>query len=397
MTAHLASLAAPEILLIRKLAERLRRGRLELVLPDGGRTTVEAPETGPSAVLVIRHPRVARRFLAGGGVGFAESFLHGDWHSPDLATLLELFDRNGDAFDDSYYTRGVLRLLARLQHHWRRNSRRGSRRNIEAHYDLGNEFYAAWLDPTLTYSSALFESGLDDLEEAQRAKYRRLARTISLAPDQHVLEIGGGWGGFAITAAKEFGARVTSVTISREQHALASRRVHEAGLADRVEIRLADYRDTKGRFDRLASIEMLEAVGERFWPTFFERMRQRLLPGGLAGLQVITIDERYFESYRRNVDFIQKHVFPGGMLPSPGALAREIARAGLVTVDRCSFGASYARTLQTWNRRFQAAWPSLAGPGFDERFRRLWTYYLAYCEAGFRTGTTDVVQLSLRA
>jgi len=278
----------------------------------------------------------------------------------------------------------------------RPNTRGGSRRNIYAHYDLGNEFFAAWLDPTMTYSSALFANGAEDLETAQRAKYRNLAQQIAVGPGQRLLEIGSGWGGFAITAAKEFGAKVTSITVSRAQAEHARARVFREGLAEHVEILLQDYRDVKGRFDRIASIEMFEAVGERFWPAYFGAVRERLLPGGLAGLQLITIADCYFEAYRRNVDFIQAYIFPGGMLPSPSALDRQAANAGLVRTSELGFGESYARTLAIWNERFQQAWPTVRELGFDERFRRIWTYYLAYCEAGFRTRSIDVVQTVLR-
>ena len=381
---------------VERLAGGLRRGSLDLVLPGGTVRTICGAEPGPHAVLALRNGRVARRYLVGGGVGFAEGYIEGDWDTPDLATLLELLCVNEDAWGRGYWGGLWRRCLRRLQHGLRANTRAGSRRNIHAHYDLGNEFFASWLDPTMTYSSALFAGGEQELEAAQRAKYRSLADRIAVGPGQRVLEIGSGWGGFAVTAAKEFGARVTSITVSRAQAEYARARVFQEGLADRVEILLQDYRDVKGRFDRIASIEMFEAVGERFWPTYFATVRERLLPGGLAGLQLITIADRYFAAYRRNVDFIQAYIFPGGMLPSPAALDREAARAGLSRTGEVGFGESYARTLAIWNERFQAAWPRVRELGFDERFRRIWTYYLAYCEAGFRTRSIDVVQTVLR-
>ena len=396
MRSKLRHLTSPGVGVILQLAQRLRCGRLEIVLPNGARHHVQGAAPGPAAVFILRHPRLARRFVTRGSLGFAEAYLDGDWDSPDLATLLELLDRNEEAFADRWYAKGLARWLGRWQHKVRANNRRGSRRNIRAHYDLGNAFYAAWLDPSLTYSAGLFETGVEDLETAQRSKYRRLAASIGLAEGHRLLEIGSGWGSFAITAARDFGARVTSVTVSKAQHGLASRRVFEAGLAERVEIRLQDYRDVVGRFDRVASIEMLEAVGERFWPLFFARLRERLAADGVAGLQTIAIADRHFETYRRSVDFIQKHVFPGGMLPCLAVLESQTARAGLAIGDRFAFGGSYARTLGEWNRRFQAAWPALQAQGFDDRFRRLWSYYLAYCEAGFRTRSTEVVQLTLR-
>ncbi len=385
--------------LLRRLAGRmhgLRRGSLRLVLPDGSVRLLRGEEPGQEAELHVASPRLALRTLLGGSVGFAESYLAGEWDSPDLVALLELLDRNAEAFGRGYYGSGALALLRRLRHALRSNSRPGARRNIKAHYDLGNEFFAAWLDPTMLYSAALFEAGEEDLERAQLAKCRHLARMIELGPGHRLLEIGGGWGGFAILVARELGCRVTSLTISPAQAELARRRVHEAGLAERVEIRLEDYRDTRGRFDRIASIEMFEAVGEAYWPVFFDRLRERLAPGGIAGLQVITIAEPWFERYRANPDFIQTHVFPGGMLPSPGALDAQYRRAGLrQTAVRC-FGVDYARTLRLWRERFEAAWAELRGQGLDERFRRLWRYYLAYCETGFRTGSIDVRQVRLQ-
>jgi cyclopropane-fatty-acyl-phospholipid synthase len=285
--------------------------------------------------------------------------------------------------------------LRRLWHRLHDNTRRGSRRNIAHHYDLGNAFYERWLDPSMTYSSAVFEREDDDLRAAQEAKYRRLARMMDLAPEQRVLEIGCGWGGFAEVAAKEFGARVTAITVSREQLDFARRRIQREGLAERVEARFVDYRDVEGRFDRVASIEMFEAVGERHWPVYFGKVRDVLEPGGRAALQIITIADRWFEGYRRGVDFIQRYIFPGGMLPSMEALHRQWERAGLA-LDRAEFhGQHYARTLAEWNRRFQSAWHELEPMGFDRRFKRMWEFYLAYCEAGFRTGSTDVLQAAL--
>lgn len=381
--------------LVSALAGRLYHGSLEIRLPDGRSRLFEGREIGPHAVLILRNGKVARRFLASGGLGFAESFVAGDWDTPDLAGLLVLLSLNEHAWSDRY-AGGLRRHWRRLQHRLRSNTRRGSRRNIHAHYDLGNEFFAAWLDPSMTYSAALFGPDTPDLEQAQQAKFRSLAQLMSLAPGQRLLEIGGGWGAFAITAAKEFGARVTSITVSHAQAEYARARVFREGLAGRVEILLQDYRDVRGRFDRIASIEMLEAVGERFWPIFFGSLRERLSPEGRAGLQLITIADRYFEAYRRNVDFIQAYIFPGGMLPSPRALTGQVQRSGLEAEAALTFGQSYALTLRLWNERFQAAWPRVRELGFDERFRRIWTYYLASCEAGFRTGAIDVTQVTLR-
>jgi cyclopropane-fatty-acyl-phospholipid synthase len=276
------------------------------------------------------------------------------------------------------------------------NSRTGSKKNIHAHYDLGNAFYEAWLDRTMTYSSARFDSASEPLEAAQTRKYADLARAMDLKPGMRVLEIGCGWGGFAEYAAREVGAHVTGVTISQEQHDFARQRLFNAGLSERTDIRLIDYRDVEGTFDRVASIEMFEAVGKEYWGAYFDKVRQVLVPGGRAGLQIITIQDELFDEYNARVDFIQKYIFPGGMLPSEARLQPVVEAAGLRwdAVDR--FGVDYADTLSRWDQRFQAAWADIRKMGgFDERFRRLWRFYLAYCEAGFRSRRTDVIQLAL--
>ena len=272
----------------------------------------------------------------------------------------------------------------------RRNTRAGSKKNIVAHYDLGNEFYRRWLDPSMTYSSALWSQPDLSLELAQHEKYAALAKSINLQPHHRVLEIGCGWGGFAEYAAREIGCTVVGLTLSPSQQEFAVERMAKAGLSDRVEIRLQDYRDTPETFDRIVSIEMFEAVGEKWWPTYFKVVRDCLVPGGKAGLQIITIRDDLFDAYRSEVDFIQKYVFPGGMLPSQTRLDRETAAQGLITTDVRHFGGDYARTLNLWLRRFNEI-----QSGMDETFDRFWRFYLAYCEAGFATGRTNVVQVSL--
>jgi cyclopropane-fatty-acyl-phospholipid synthase len=339
--------------------------------------------------------RALRRFATGGALGFSEAYLDGDWDSRDLPRLLEVLALNEAALADRYYGRRGFGWVPRLLHLLHPNTRRGSRRNIFAHYDLGNGFYRAWLDETMTYSAARFATPDQPLEDAQRHKYASLAQSLRLGPQDHVLEIGCGWGGFAAFAAGEIGARVTAVTISRQQHAFAAERIQKAGLGERVDVQLKDYRDLEGTYSCIASIEMFEAVGERYWPLFFSKVRERLAPCGRAGLQIITIADRYFDSYRRRADFIQRHIFPGGMLPSPTVLHQQIQRAGLQLQREVTFGLDYARTLGQWGRRFQQAWPALREQGFDERFKRLWDYYLAYCEAGFRAGHTDVGQVTV--
>ena len=381
--------------LLLALSTRIRAGALTVAVPDGRVYRVAGALAGPEAEMRIVRARVARRLFLGGSVGFGEAYMDGDFETPDLRALLALAAHNEDHLDDVHAGARAVNVVRRAWHRLRDNTRAGARRNIAAHYDLGNAFYSRWLDPSMTYSSAVFETPKQDLAAAQAAKYRRLAEKLALRPDDRVLEIGCGWGGFAEIAAREFGARVTAITVSREQLEFARARIQRAGLAERVEARLVDYRDVEGRFDKVASIEMFEAVGERHWPTYFAKIRDALEPGGRAALQIITIADHWFDSYRRGVDFIQRHIFPGGMLPSMTALKEQFQRAGLA-LDRAEFyGQHYAATLAEWNRRFQAAWPELAPLGFDRRFKRMWEFYLAYCEAGFRAGSIDVVQAAL--
>ena len=372
------------------IASRLQWGSLSLTLPDGQTLVMRGREPGKNAVVQIKNYRCLLRLIRAANVGWAEGYLADEWDSPDVAALLEVFARNSARMRDLYEGRAWTTLAHRLLHFFNRNTRAGAKRNIMAHYDLGNAFYERWLDPSMTYSSAKFERPDEDLSAAQRNKYLALAQRIELKPEHSLLEIGCGWGGFAEFAAKEIGCRVTGITISREQFDFARARLFKQGLADKTDIRLEDYRDTQGTFDRIASIEMFEAVGEDYWPAYFGSIRDRLAPQGQAGLQIITIDEQYFNSYRSSVDFIQKYVFPGGMLPSMQALREQVAGAGLAWRGETNFGLDYAQTLSHWRDSFTAAWDDIRTLGFDERFKRLWNYYLSYCEAGFAEGSIDV-------
>ncbi len=382
------------------LAAQLACGRLTIHLPNGGRHSFEGKKAGPEGEIEVRDPRAFRRLLSGGDLGLAESYIDGEWETPDLTTLIALGAANEEVLGRTFAGGTWARLAGRFIHNLRPNTRRGSRRNIAAHYDLGNSFYATWLDPSMTYSAGLFTSPADDgLAAAQDRKYRRIAALAGVGPGQHVLEIGCGWGGFCTWAAREIGCRVTAITISREQYDFTVGRVRSEGLDDKVEVRLQDYRDLTGSFDAIVSIEMLEAVGESYWPVYFRQLRNRLRPGGKAALQVITIADEHFDSYRRSVDFIQRYIFPGGMLPSPERLTGLTADAGLelASVDR--HGDDYARTLHLWRQRFEQAWPAIhqgGGGRFDTCFRRMWRYYLAYCEAGFQTGRIDLLHLTLQ-
>jgi cyclopropane-fatty-acyl-phospholipid synthase len=380
---------------LRRLLGRLQHGSLVVHPPSGPAITQYAAQPGPAGVLVLHRWRAVRRLMFGGDVGFAEAYMDGDWSSPDLTALITLAARNTEALGDTVDGLGFVRRVHRVLHRMQANSRAGAKRNIEAHYDLGNNFYAAWLDPGMTYSSGLYRTPGQSLEQAQAAKQDRVMELLSLSGGESVLEIGCGWGGLAGRMARERGARVTGITLSPSQlsHAQASLRDTDAVL------RLQDYRDVAESFDRIVSIEMLEAVGADYWPEYFNQLRTCLRPGGVAVLQVITIAKDRYEAYRRSADFIQRYVFPGGMLPSVPVLHDQIAQAGLVLQSSEHFGESYAATLLAWSERFQQAWPRLStgqsparigSRAPDERFRRRWEYYLAYCEAGFRTGAIDV-------
>lgn len=372
---------------------RLRRGTLDVTLPDGREVRLGGAEPGPAAKMTIYGYGFASRLLNGGDIGIAEAYLHGEWDTPDLTQFLYLFCVNHDLIQAMLGDNPLMRFVQIVRHWFNRNTKRQARKNIYAHYDIGNAFYSAWLDPSMTYSSALYEEPTQDLTAAQNNKYRRLAEAINLQPGQKVLEIGCGWGGFAEFAAKNYGASVVGLTISKEQRDFAQKRMQDAGLNDKVEIRFQDYRDERGQYNQIASIEMIEAVGEQFWPQYFSQLRDRLLPGGLAGIQTITIQDKFFQTYRREVDFIQRYVFPGGMLPSPEILKSLGERFGVPVIRERIFGQDYAKTLATWRDNFRAAWPTLTPLGFDDRFRRLWEYYLAYCEAGFLSGNIDVRQV----
>ncbi|MFN3891893.1 MAG: class I SAM-dependent methyltransferase [Beijerinckiaceae bacterium] len=372
------------------LLRRIRFGGLTVVTPSGGRIVHHAAAPGPEACIFLHRWRAVRRLLIGGDVAFAEAYMNGDWTSPDLTAVIELAARNGETLDNAIGGGPVVRTLNRLRHALRANTKRGSRRNIEAHYDLGNDFYALWLDGTMTYSSAIYSAnGQESLEEAQARKIARIGDMLEVDSADSVLEIGCGWGALGRALAAR-GPHVTGLTLSPSQLAWAQNAAVEEGLSKRLDLRLQDYRDVRGSFDRVVSIEMIEAVGERYWPDYFGAISQRLRRGGCAVLQAITIADDRFEAYRKAADFIQRYVFPGGMLPSKSVMARSAAGAGLRIVECETFADSYALTLAEWRRRMLHAWPQISAQGFDGRFRHLWEYYLCYCEAGFRAGTIDV-------
>jgi cyclopropane-fatty-acyl-phospholipid synthase len=379
---------SPAAALDRMMAALARRhtlaGHLHLVLPSARTIDFGRKRDEPSAEIHLRSYKALWAALRGGSLGLCEAYVDGAWDSPDPARVLAFFLANGAKFDRAGKIASVFNLVDRLWHWRRANSRTGSKRNIEAHYDLGNGFYELWLDETMTYSAAWFGDGAQDLATAQRDKYRRVLSALELEPGHRLLEIGCGWGGFA-EAATEAGANVTGLTLSSEQLAFAQQR-----LGANADLRLQDYRDVGGAYDRIASIEMIEAVGEAYWPQYFATLAQRLKPGGVAVIQAITIAPALFPLYRRNVDFIQRHIFPGGMLPTEDILASQARAVGLTYEPLDRFGMDYARTLALWRRRFEEAWPKIQALGFDDRFRRKWRLYLAYCEEGFRARTIDV-------
>ncbi len=372
----------------------MQYGTLSLTLPDGRKMRVQGKHAGPDAAVTLRNWKLPQRALVHGTIGVAESYMDGDWDSPDVGAFLELFLVNQDIGNGiGNGARGLMLLLEKFQHWMNANTKRGSRRNISAHYDLGNEFYKQWLDPTMTYSSALYETGANDLQSAQTAKYRALAQATGIRHGDHVLEIGCGWGGFAEFAATEIGCKVTGLTISREQLNFAQARMQKAGLAERVSLKFQDYRDETQQYDRIISIEMFEAVGEKYWGTYFSKLKDSLKPGGTAGLQIITIKPESFHEYRSNPDFIQKYVFPGGMLPTRKHLNELGNRVGLTIQRDFGFGLDYARTLGEWRQKFWSVWDRVQPLGFDLRFKRLWEFYFFYCEAGFRARNIDVRQV----
>ena len=375
---------------------RLVVGDFTVILPDGSAYKLSSNTgRGPHAVVQIVRWRCIRKFLTQGDYGFVESYLDGDWESPEISNIIELAVLNSDSWNSGKLQSVFHKIWQRIAHLMRGNSKSGSRRNIAAHYDLGNAFYEQWLDPTMTYSSAYFAQPEQSLPEGQIEKYRRIAQMLDLKPEHHLLEVGFGWGGFAEFAIKEYGCRVTGLTLSKEQLKFAAERMQKQGLAEKVDLRLQDYRDVGGTFDRIASIEMFEAVGESHWPRYFDMLRERLARGGAAALQIITIAEHRFDFYSRNPDFIQRYIFPGGMLPSIERLKAQVERAALQFEDANMFGDSYARTLKQWRDKFLAAWGTIEPLGFDERFRRMWEMYLAYCEGGFRAKLINVGQFKL--
>ncbi len=383
-----------------RLMKNLKHGTLDIQLPDGtGLHFGSAVEGGLRAAMRLVNWKVCGATMRSGDIGFAETYIAGDWTSPDPATLIKLFLANGTEVESLVYGTWWGALLYRAKHWLNRNSRSGSKKNIHTHYDLGNEFYRLWLDPTMNYSSAWFEGDRSrSMPDAQWAKVRRALTECGVKPGDRVLEIGCGWGALAECAARDFGATVTGVTLSSEQLAWAQKRLADAGLPG--DLRFQDYRDLEtgstGPFDAIASIEMFEAVGREYWPSFFETLSTQLKPGGKACVQSIVIRDDLFDRYVNSTDFIQQYIFPGGLLPSPAEFRKAAARAGLRVVNELEFGLDYAETLLRWRQRFLSQETPVRQLGFDSRFMRIWEFYLAYCEAAFTTGNTNVMQFTLQ-
>ena len=378
--------------LLDKWLSRIEAGELRAVFPSNFQKVYSGGQVGPTADIQINSWKLVPRLLLSGDMGLAESFLSGEWATSNLTQLILLGDINERALGNAVTPSKFINSIEKLRHQRRDNSKRGSRRNIAAHYDLGNEFYSHWLDNSMSYSSALFTDFGEELEVGQNRKYQRLAKALKLKEGDQVLEIGCGWGGFAEIAAKEYKCNVVGITLSNEQAKFAQRRMKENQLSNLVDIRIEDYRDVQGSFDKIVSIEMFEAVGEEHWRNYFETIKTRLKPGGLAGIQSITIANEFFETYKRRPDFIQKYIFPGGILPSEDKLNNAVSSAGLKILDDYYFGKSYAETLRRWQSTFEQKWDDIKNLGFDEKFQKMWRYYLSYCEAGFESGHINVGQ-----
>jgi cyclopropane-fatty-acyl-phospholipid synthase len=373
----------------------MKRGRIDIILPDGRHFRADGAEPGYVAEVHVHNTDVFARTVREGDLGFCESYMDGWWSTPDLMAFMDLMHDDMEHIYDGFPGQFLVRFYERMRFWLQNNSKKQARKNISYHYDLGNEFYGLWLDDTMTYSSAKFVTGQESMEAGQIEKYKSMVDQMGVQPGDHVLEIGCGWGGFAEYAAKERGLRVTGLTISQAQHDYAVARMQKAGLSDKVTIKMQDYRDEKGIYDGIASIEMFEAVGEKYWPVYFETLHDRLKPGKNATLQIITVEHRRWHVYKRGVDFIQKYIFPGGMLPSPVVLRQEIEKAGLHVAQSIEFGESYSQTLRRWHDTFNARWDQVQALGFDDRFRRMWNFYLTSCAGTFHSGNCDVTQITV--
>ena len=382
--------------LIERIDAGIAAGRIDATFPDGAFRALGGRGDGPVAIVHLRSWRALVRLVTSGSVGWYKAWAQGEWTSPDPVALFDLFMRNAARLGDTGRAKGPWKLVNRIAHGLRANNKSRARRNIAHHYDLGNDFYAAWLDAGMTYSSAIFAAPSDSIEAAQEHKVRLLLDRLALKPGQHLLEIGCGWGGLAEIAARDYGVHVTGLTLSSEQKAYCDGRLACAGLSGQTRIELTDYRDVAGSYDAVASVEMVEAVGQEYWPAYLESIARVLRPGGKAALQLISIRDDLFELYAANADFIQAYIFPGGLLIGEDRFRRLAQEEGLSWHDRKGYGLHYAETLKAWRGRYERAVAEHLFPaGFDEAFHKLWRYYLMYCEGGFRSGGIDVAQVTL--
>lgn len=387
------SALSPEHLFRHYLKTRLKlfqAGGLRLELPNGKVIEHTGSQIGPIAAIFVKRWRLLRKLFLEGEIGLARAYVDGDWSTPDLAAVLEFGLHNEASVSVATRGLGIGHFMNRIAHRSNANTRGGSRRNIAAHYDLGNRFYELWLDGDMTYSSAMYDDAHQSLEDAQKRKLDRVIELMDIAGGESVLEIGSGWGSLARRVANAGAGRLTGISLSSEQIEYARNSIVGTDAEKTIQFELRDYRSTSQCYDRIVSIEMFEAVGEQFWPVYFEKLRQSLNVDGTAVLQIITIADELFESYRRRPDFIQQYIFPGGMLPTVAIVKAEAERAGFRIDHYEPFGLSYAQTLDHWHERFNAAWPEIERLGFDDRFRRMWNYYLTYCAVGFRHGSIDV-------
>ena len=378
------------------MAQGMNTGRVDFVLEDGRVFQAKGPNPGPMAEVHIHNPDLFARLIREGDLGFCDAYLDEWWTTPDLQAFMDWVHADNEGIYDGFPGMSLVRNFEKFRFWMQRNHRAQAKKNISYHYDLGNDFYGLWLDDTMTYSSALFKTGQESHEAAQIAKYASMVDQMGVQPGDHILEIGCGWGGFAEYAAQERGLRVTGLTISEQQIEYARERIKKAGLSDLVNFKLQDYRDERGVYDGIASIEMFEAVGQKYWPDYFKTVRERLKPGKNATLQIITVTDSRWDVYQRGVDFIQKYIFPGGMLPSPSALRVQVDKAGLAVERSIEFGQSYNISLRRWHDTFNQKWDQIAEMGFDDRFRRMWNFYLTSCAATFQSANCDVTQITIK-
>ena len=375
--------------------ENFPYGSIEIEWPNGKIEKISATKNGPKANLKIADENVVKEIISGGSVKFAELYMAKRLTSSNLTTLMHYFALNNDEAEDTFKVSILKYFFNKFSHFKNKNSQHQAKKNISYHYDLGNKFYSYWLDKSMTYSSAIFSKSTDDLETAQTNKYKKLAELVSVKDGDNILEIGCGWGGFSEFLGKEYDCNITAITISKEQYNFAKKRIKKAHLENKIDIRFCDYRNIDGKFDKVLSIEMFEAVGKEYWNNFFSKIRKVLNPDGKVGLQLITIDDKIYEVYKNNPDFIQKYIFPGGMLPSFKIL-RNVATKNYFKVENVnSFSNDYAKTLNIWNKRFNNNWKKIEDLGFDETFKLMWNYYLSYCEGGFLSNNIDLKQIKL--